>query len=492
MHRRRWLAALGILALIACGSLALRRASPPAVRSPAPPMLDRVVIDGVPHEKQKPDFCGEACIAMWLAKLRQPADQDLIFEQTGVDPALGRGAYAAELARALERFGFQIGRGFYPVMGSHPQTQAQLEERFADLHRDLLRGIPSIVCMHYDESPESSEHFRLILGYDPTKDEVVYHEPAEADGAYRRMARPRFLSLWPLKSDAHDWTVVRFRLAQDGKSRDVVNAPTGRRSADYAQHILALKRRLPEGFSLALAPPFVVVGDGGADAVQGYAQGSIAWAVQRLKQSYFSQDPEAIIDIWLFKDADSYRQNLKRLFDEEPSTPYGYYSERHQALFMNIATGGGTLVHEIVHPYLHANFPDVPAWFNEGLGSLYEQCDEADGKIVGLTNWRLSGLQAHIREHTVPSFASLTSASDQAFYRGPHRSTGYGQARYLLYYLQQHGLLEAYYRRFLQSRRIDPTGYRTLMQVLGETDMAAFQARWEQWVLQLVFEDSDG
>ena len=41
---------------------------------------------------------------------------------------------------------------------------------------------------------------------------------------------------------------------------------------------------------------------------------------------------------------------------------------------MNIATGGGTLVHEIVHPYVEANFPGCPAWFNEGLGSLYEAC----------------------------------------------------------------------------------------------------------------------
>ena len=40
---------------------------------------------------------------------------------------------------------------------------------------------------------------------------------------------------------------------------------------------------------------------------------------------------------------------------------------------MNIATGGGTLVHEIVHPFMAANFEQCPSWFNEGLGSLYEQ-----------------------------------------------------------------------------------------------------------------------
>ena len=56
---------------------------------------------------------------------------------------------------------------------------------------------------------------------------------------------------------------------------------------------------------------------------------------------------------------------------------------------MNIATGGGTLVHELVHPYVEADFPGAPPWLNEGLGSLFEQSDERDGYIVGLTNWRL-------------------------------------------------------------------------------------------------------
>ena len=35
---------------------------------------------------------------------------------------------------------------------------------------------------------------------------------------------------------------------------------------------------------------------------------------------------------------------------------------------MNISTGGGTLVHEIVHPFIEANFPACPPWLNEGLG----------------------------------------------------------------------------------------------------------------------------
>lgn len=452
--------------------------------SAAPLSLASVLLQA-PHITQKPDFCGEACAAMWLAQLGRKGDQDWVFDQSGLDPLLGRGTYARELAQALRRIGFRTGVGWYSVDAEDGGALALL---FGDLHADLVRGVPSIVCMHYDQSPNATEHFRLVLGYDNRTDEVIYHEPARAGaqgGAYQRMGRARFLSLWPLKYEPRHWTVIRFRLEGDPESvRDgeAARTPT---AADYAQHVQALRRRLPPGFSLALAPPFLVMGDGGAEAVRRSAQSTVAWAVAHLKALYFSRDPDDILDIWLFKDARSYRKHTRELFGEEPDTPYGYYSSRHHALVMNIATGGGTLVHEIVHPYMQANFPEAPAWLNEGLGSLYEQSAERDGQIVGLTNWRLQGLQQAIRARRLPSFHTLLHESDEQFYDGPHSDTSYGQARYLLYYLQERGLLGDFYRRYHAARQEDPSGYRTVQQVLGVKDMSAFQREWEMWVLRL-------
>ena len=110
---------------------------------------------------------------------------------------------------------------------------------------------------------------------------------------------------------------------------------------------------------------------------------------------------------------------------------------------MNIATGGGTLVHEIVHPFVAANFPACPSWFNEGLGSLYEQCSERDGRIEGLSNWRLAGLQSAIRAGRLPTFEALTATTDREFYDADP-GTNYSQARYLCYWLEQHQLLRPF------------------------------------------------
>ena len=160
--------------------------------------------------------------------------------------------------------------------------------------------------------------------------------------------------------------------------------------ADYARHVEQLKKKLPSReFEIVVEKPFVVVGDGGRAAVEEDARGTVRWAVTLLKKDYFTKDPKEILNIWLFKDSVSYNKHATDLFGSKPSTPYGYYSSVHKSLVMNIETGGGTLVHEIVHPFVEANFPDCPPWLNEGLGSLYEQSGEQDGHIVGYTNWRL-------------------------------------------------------------------------------------------------------
>ncbi len=100
------------------------------------------------------------------------------------------------------------------------------------------------------------------------------------------------------------------------------------------------------------------------------------------------------------------------------------------------------------------------------------------------------GLQAAIRKGHLTSFDALCHTTDTEFYE-KDRGTNYAQARYLCYYLQQKGLLKSYYRRFLASRKDDPSGYKTLKAVLERDDMAAFQEQWESYVLKLKYPNRD-
>ena len=258
--------------------------------------------------------------------------------------------------------------------------------------------------------------------------------------------------------------------------------------AEFEVHIAQLRKRLPSReFTIVVQPPFVVVGDEPADVVKERADGTIKWAVEKLKQDYFTDDPKEILDIWLFKDAASYEKHTRLLFNDTPTTPYGYYSREDKALIMNIATGGGTLVHEIVHPFIEANFPECPAWLNEGLGSLYEQCGEEDGHIHGFVNWRLPGLQKAINAKQVPAFKTLLTMDRDTFY-DDRTGVNYAQSRYLCYYLQQRSLLVKFYQQFRADYKNDPGGFQTLRSVLGEPDMDQFKRKWEKYVLGLTEE----
>jgi hypothetical protein len=471
-----------LLLVAGCAAAAEPKAPAQAKAAPANPKYEAALINNVPHLRQERDFCGEACAAMILQHLGKKWDQNDVFNVSGVDPVLGRGCYTQELSPALSRIGFRVGDVGNRV--SAAQAEAEMEKQWAVLHADLVHGIASIVCMHYSGDPKTTEHFRLVLGYDPVKDEVIYHEPAEANGAYRRMKRSNFIDWWPLKYDSKLWTVIRMRL----EPNHLTNAPakSGFTPADYAQHIMTLKEKLPSGFSFVVEAPFVVVGDAGAAAVRQSAENTVKFAVTRLKADYFPKDPDHIIDVWLFKDDESYRKGAKKIFGDTPTTPYGYYSSAHNALIMNIATGGGTLVHEIVHPFMRANFPNCPDWLNEGMGSLYEQSADKGGHIVGLTNWRLAGLQKAIESKSVPPFKTLCGTTNSEFYN-KDRGTNYAQARYLCYYLQEKGLLVKFYHDFLAGAKDDPTGYKTLQKALGESDMDVFQKKWEEYVMKLVF-----
>jgi hypothetical protein len=275
---------------------------------------------------------------------------------------------------------------------------------------------------------------------------------------------------------------VAGRAAETPQVGTAVNAATER----WAAHLKELKPKIPAGFTMVVSAPFVVIGNSEPDTVRMFSRQTVQWSVESLKKAYFQKDPNEIIDIWLFKDAATYNYYAKKLFNDTPTTPYGYYSSQHKALIMNIGTGGGTLVHEIVHPFMDTNFPECPPWFNEGLASLYEQSGQDRKGIKGLTNWRLAGLQDVINAGGLPSFADLMALDARKFY-GKGSGTHYAQSRYLCYYLQENDLLNKFYHEFVANQKDDPTGYKTLTKLLGEKDMKAFQQRWEKYVLSLKF-----
>jgi len=240
-------------------------------------------------------------------------------------------------------------------------------------------------------------------------------------------------------------------------------------------------RLAEEHFASLVAPPFVLAGDGGEAKLRAYRDQTVLAAARALHATYFDAQPNEPILILLFESEPPYRRLAKKWFDEDDVPHFGF-CRSDGVMLMNISTGGGTLVHEIVHALIKPDFPTVPTWFNEGLASLYEQCNMDGDHITGLKNWRLPALKQAIRDKQLRSIEEMIR--DPNFY-GEHQGLNYAQARYLLMYLQEKGKLRDFYRDFRAHAKDDPMGIETLRATVAPQTLAEFERQWRAWVMAL-------
>ena len=439
--------------------------SPSAGPAPRPDARIAAMVEGVPHVRQEPGLGGEACLEMVLRRAGWALTQQDLFRLSEVDTSAS-GCYVGKLARILETIGF--GHQLVQARG----TGALGGAGWRALVGDLRRGQPTLVCVRARDAKNNIdvERFRLVVG--TRAGQVVFHDPGRADGASRTMAVEQLL---------RRWTGTRLRFTGARPVTGKALPPTAR----LVRQMNALSKELPAGVTLAVEPPFLVAGDEAPVVVRARARTTVRWATRRLKEAYGFSDPDRAITVWLARDAASYGRQSLRLFNAAPISPYGFYSGRLGVILLNASLGSGTVVHELVHALTAASFPNIPTWFDEGLGSLYEACGERSGRIHGYINWRLPGLKRAIRARKLYPFEKLMALSHAEFTHDDTSDRNYAQARFLCYYLQQQGKLRAYYRRFRSSRGSDPAGVRSLKQVLKIRNLAAFQRRWERWVLGL-------
>ncbi|MBL7133847.1 MAG: hypothetical protein ISS78_07100 [Phycisphaerae bacterium] len=236
-------------------------------------------------------------------------------------------------------------------------------------------------------------------------------------------------------------------------------APVETRPAKYPPESLvracnaeaeALRKRLDGTFTIRVDPPFVSAGNMKADQLARYVRGSVLRPARAMWSSYFNAKPDKVITILLLADGKSYKTWAKKLFNDTDVPFFGYYTSASRTLVMNIDTGTGTLVHELTHALIVYDFPNLPTWFNEGLGSLHEQCIVGETRITGCENWRLPALQKAIADDTLRPLSDLVARRD--FY-GALCGLNYAQARYFVMYMQQQGVLKKFYTHFRKAHK---------------------------------------
>jgi hypothetical protein len=210
--------------------------------------------------------------------------------------------------------------------------------------------------------------------------------------------------------------------------------------------------------------------------------GIIACAQTALENTFFAQRLNRPVTIYIFRNRESYRRGLKKFFALDPISPYGHYGHRQRYIVVNYQTGPGTLVHELTHALMAADFPAAPSWMSEGLASLFEQCRVENNKLLGEQNWRLPELQAAVSAGQTVTLAELFGRDARNF-RLLDESLNYAQSRYFCLYLQEIGQLRAVYQKFRDHAATDAHGVKTVENVL-QKPLAEIELDWLAWVVR--------
>ena len=162
-----------------------------------------------------------------------------------------------------------------------------------------------------------------------------------------------------------------------------------------------------------------------------------------------------------------------------------YDHDRKQLVAQDL---GATLRHEFFH-VLHWRSTSRagqmhPIWVQEGLCSLVEDYDVIDGRVVPVPSWRTNTVKRLLSGARLTPIKELASIPRDKFGAGGRTMARYAECRAFFLFLYQQNALGAWYAHFLADTNEDPSGYASILAVLG-TDDAGLERRYRDWVRDL-------
>jgi len=122
----------------------------------------------------------------------------------------------------------------------------------------------------------------------------------------------------------------------------------------------------------------------------------------------------------------------------------GYFNKRDNVIFATVWGGYGTLLHEMIHALILANYPEAPGWLGEAFATIYERTQWKDNRLIPLPNWRMERMDLE----------DVVSLDIYEKYKGDIK-LGYfdlAKLRLLYIYLDELGQLKAFYQAVKASK----------------------------------------
>jgi len=240
-------------------------------------------------------------------------------------------------------------------------------------------------------------------------------------------------------------------------------------------------RSLPSNCAAVVHSPFVLAGDLSAAELERLHREAVAPIAEAFWRAFFDNRPDRPVTIVVLSNEGSYETVAANLDGYEPSAYAGYTQRNERRIVLNLATGRGTLAHELCHVLALFDFPDMPEWFDEGLAALHEEADfSEDGLLlVGRSNWRSRIVREALGQNRLTALEEVIRAPE---FRGEGEGINYALVRGFCHYLQTRGLLSHFYRKFHAAANDDPTGVATLCELLRQPHIRKLDADFRAWL----------
>jgi len=244
--------------------------------------------------------------------------------------------------------------------------------------------------------------------------------------------------------------------------------------------------RVTARFELLISGPWILATDLDARTAKIVLNEVVNGSAVRVREQLFPRvQLKRPVVLYVMKDTSSYMSWSYRLFQETPPTQLGYYDRRESYIYTHVERGFGPLLHEMVHVMAEADYPGIPAWLNEGLGSLFEEYVETADGIEGITNWRLTRFKQEILAKRPVPLRTLF-ALDRAAVYGENSLSYYTAARHLMLWLQEQDKVLEFYMAMRDAKVADPV--KALLAVTGaQKTLEQIEAELRQWALAQSF-----
>lgn len=212
---------------------------------------------------------------------------------------------------------------------------------------------------------------------------------------------------------------------------------------------------------------------------------------QALKSSFFDKyDPhDKLIPVYL-AGGDYSQTGVKSFLSFCDQIHYravkkvAYYMPLDNSIVAWASSGGGTLVHELVHALMANDFPHAPWWLNEGLACLQE---EANDQGIPINNYRLILIQQAIaRDRYCIDWRDLIRTTK---YEGANQTTYnllHGYSRYFCKFLYDRwgkNGLAAIYQQIRDSSTWSDAGQIAIIGKVTHAEGDELQQQWQAWLL---------